>query len=33
MAGRATASVHGTSTYLNKIKVLEVAEQDDGEEF
>ena len=25
--------VHGTSTYLNKIKVLEVAEQDDGEEF
>ena len=24
---------HGTSTYLNKIKVLEVAEQDDGEEF
>tara|TARA_R110002074_G_scaffold51686_1_gene130614 strand:+ start:358 stop:723 length:366 start_codon:yes stop_codon:yes gene_type:complete len=25
--------VHGTSTYLKKIKVLEVAEQDDGEEF
>jgi len=25
--------VHGVSTYLNKIKVLEVAEQDDGEEF
>ena len=25
--------VHGTSTYLNKVKVLEVAEADDGEDF
>ena len=25
--------VHGTSTYLNKIKVLEVAEQEGGEDF
>ena len=25
--------VHGTSTYLNKIKVLEVAEQEAGEDF
>ena len=25
--------VHGTATYLNKIKVLEVAEAEDGEDF
>jgi len=25
--------VHGTSTYLNKVKVLEVAEAADGEDF
>ncbi len=25
--------VHGTATYLNKIKVLEVAEQGEGEDF
>ena len=25
--------VHGVSTYLNKIKVLEVAEQEGGEDF
>jgi hypothetical protein len=25
--------VHGTSTYLNKVKVLEVAEQEGGEDF
>ena len=25
--------VHGTATYLNKIKVLEVAEQEGGEDF
>ena len=25
--------VHGTGTYLNKIKVLEVAEQEAGEDF
>ena len=25
--------VHGTGTYLNKIKVLEVAEQEGGEDF
>ena len=25
--------VHGTATYLNKIKVLEVAEQEAGEDF
>jgi hypothetical protein len=25
--------VHGMGTYLNKIKVLEVAEQEDGEDF